>query len=238
MVKNSFNDEYGELLLRKAAILLCEEDEKIYDKLQNDESIFNPNQEELDEKILGMIKIYEKKEKKRRNRIRLRKITSRAAIFISIIMISLAITFTTVEAFRITVLNLIIEQGKKYSLISLSENDNIDLPKELYGIYYPYYLPDGYKIKNTFVSDGLVEITFVNINNDVINYSYFDKNAKTGIDTENTIETKVLINGLEGSIFSKDEHRILVFRLENNLFIIEGNITQEEIIKVGENIKK
>lgn len=238
VVKSSFNDEYGEILLRKAAILLSEEDEKIYDKLRDDETIVNPNQEELDKKILGMIKNYEKKDKRKRNLMLLKRVALKAAIFIAVLTIGFAITFTTVDAFKITVINFIIEQKEKFSLISLSENNNISVPTELNEKYFPHYLPEGYEINSTFINDGGVEISYINKNDEIFIYSYFDKNSKAGINTENTTETSVLINGLEGSIFSKDGYRILVFKSDEYIFIIEGHIEKEEIIKIAKSIKR
>lgn len=238
VVKSSFNDEYGEILLRKAAILLSEEDEKIYDKLRDDETIVNPNQEELDKKILGMIKNYEKKKKRKRNLMLLKRVSLKAAIFVAVLTIGFAITYTTVDAFKITVINFIIEQKEKFSLISLSENNNISVPTELNEKYFPRYLPEGYEINSTFINDGGVEISYINKNGEIFIYSYFDKNSKAGIDTENTTETSVLINGLEGSIFSKDGYRILVFKSDEYIFIIEGHIEKEEIIKIAKSIKK
>ncbi|HBN28961.1 MAG TPA: hypothetical protein DEF85_02255 [Clostridiaceae bacterium] len=237
-MKSSFNDEYGEILLRKAAILLSEEDEKIYDKLRDDETIVNPNQEELDKKILGMIKNYEKKKKRKRNLMLLKRVSLKAAIFVAVLTIGFAITYTTVDAFKITVINFIIEQKEKFSLISLSENNNISVPTELNEKYFPRYLPEGYEINSTFINDGGVEISYINKNGEIFIYSYFDKNSKAGIDTENTTETSVLINGLEGSIFSKDGYRILVFKSDEYIFIIEGHIEKEEIIKIAKSIKK
>lgn len=237
-MKSSFNDEYGEILLRKAAILLSEEDEKIYDKLRDDETIVNPNQEELDKKILGMIKNYEKKDKRKRNLMLLKRVSLKAAIFIAVFTIGFAITFTTVDAFKITVINFIIEQKEKFSLISLSENNNISVPTELNEKYFPHYLPEGYEINSTFINDGGVEISYINKNDEIFIYSYFDKNSKAGINTENTTETSVLINGLEGSIFSKDGYRILVFKSDEYIFIIEGHIEKEEIIKIAKSIKR
>lgn len=235
---NSFNDEYGEILLRKAAILLSEEDKKTYDKLRDDETIVNPNQEGLDKKILGMIKKYEKKEKRKRKLRLIKKVTLKAAVLIAVLMVGFAVTFSTVEAFRVTVINFIIEQKEKFSLISLSENNNISVPTELDEKYYPHYLPKGYEINSTFTNDSGVEISYINKNNEIINYSYFDKNTKAGIDTENTTETSVFINGIKGSIFSKNRYRTLVFKLDEYIFIIEGHIEQEEIIKIAESIKK
>ncbi len=237
-MKSSFNDEYGEILLRKAAILLSEEDEKIYDKLRDDETIVNPNQEELDKKILGMIKNYEKKKKRKRNLMLLKRVSLKAAIFVAVLTIGFAITYTTVDAFKITVINFIIEQKEKFSLISLSENNNISVPTELNEKYFPRYLPEGYEINSTFINDGGVEISYINKNGEIFIYSYFDKNSKAGIDTENKTETSVLINGLEGSIFSKDGYRILVFKSDEYIFIIEGHIEKEEIIKIAKSIKK
>lgn len=237
-MKNSFNDKYGEILLRKSAILLAEEDEKIYDELRKDESIVNPNQEELDKKILGMIRNYEKEEKRKQKQRIINKVALKAAIFISVLTIGFAITFTTVDAFRIMVFNFIIEQKEKFSLISLSENDNSVVQSELNDKYYPRYLPEGYEIESTFISDRGVEIFYVNNNKEIISYSYFGKDVTTGLDTENRTETIVLVNGLGGSIFSKNGHRTLTFKSDEHIFIIEGHIAQEEIIKIAESIKK
>ncbi|NYB73535.1 DUF4367 domain-containing protein [Sedimentibacter hydroxybenzoicus DSM 7310] len=237
-MKNNFNDEYGEILLRKAAILLSEEDKKIYEKFQNDETIVNPNQEELDIKILGMIKDYEKKEKRKKNFILLKKVSLKVAVFIGVLAIGFAITFTTVEAFKVTVLNFIFEQKEKFTLISLSDNSNGDIQTKLDTKYYPHYLPEGYEIKNTFITDVRVEILYANKNNEIFSYSYFGTDAETGIDTENRTITNVGINGFEGNIFSKDGHRILVFNSDEYIFVVDGYMTQAEIIKVAESIKK
>lgn len=237
-MKNSFNDEYGEILLRKAAIFLSEEDEKIYYKLRDDETIVNPNQEELDKRILGMIKEYEKKGKREQKQRLIKKVILKAAVFIAVLMVGFAVTFSTVEAFRITVLNFITEQKEKFSLISLSENNSSDVPTELNGKYYPHYLPSGYEIKSTFITDMGVEISYINKNKERINYSYFGKDTTAGIDTENRIETSVRINELNGNIYSKDGHRILVFKSDEYIFVIDGIITQEEIIKIAESVKK
>ena len=234
-MKSNFNDDYGEILLRKAAILLSEEDEKIYEKFQNDETIVNPNQEELDKKILGMIKGYEKKKK---NFILLKKITLKVAVFIGILLIGFVITFTTVEAFKVTVLNFIFEQKEKFSLISLSDNSHDDVQAKLDTKYYPHYLPDGYEIKNTFITDVRVEMLYANKNDEIISYSCFETDAEAGIDTENRTITNISINGFEGNIFSKDGHRILVFKSNEHIFVVDGYMTQAEIIKVAESIKK
>lgn len=233
-----FKDEYGEILLRKAAILLVEEDKKIYDKLHDDESIVNPNQKELDEKILSMIKKYEKGEKRKHKLRILNKVTTKVAIFIAIFTIGFLITLTTVDAFKITITNFFIEQREKFSSISLTENNNISIPSELIEKYYPRYLPEGYEIANTYVNDDKFGISYVNKNNGIINYSYFGVNAAASIDTENRTETSVLVNDFQGYMYSKDGHNLLVFNTDEYIFVISGFISQDEIIKIAESIKK
>lgn len=182
-----------------------------------------------------------KKEKEERRKHKLRsfkKFASKAAVFIAVLAIGFAVTFTTVDAFKITVINFIIEQREKFSSISLTGNDNQAVPSELSGKYYPHYLPESYKIASSFINDDRVEISYVNENNEIINYGYFGKDATAGIDTENRTEANVLINGLQGHIFSKNEHNILVFNMDEHIFVIDGFISQEEIIKIAESIKK
>lgn len=234
---NYFKEEYGELLLRRAAILSAEEDKEIYNKFFNDDCIVNPNHKELDSKILKMIKNYEIDMKRKRTLMKLKKITAKAAIFIVIFVIGFFITFSTVDAFKIMVINFFIEQKEKFTLLSLTENNPSPVPSELTERYYPHYLPEGYEILNTFVNENKVEISYINKNNEIINYGYFGIDATAGIDTENRTETSVLINGMQGYIYSKNNHKILVFTTEDYIFVIDGFISQDEIIKIAESIK-
>jgi hypothetical protein len=143
---NDFKEEYGELLLRRAAIISAEEDKEIYKKFSNDDFIVivNSNQKELDSKILKMIKSYENDMKRKNRLMKLKKLATKAAIFIAIFTIGFYITFSTVDAFKITVINFFIEQKEKFSILSLTENDPSPVPSELTEKYYPHYLPEGY----------------------------------------------------------------------------------------------
>lgn len=234
---NDFKEEYGELLLRRAAILSAEEDKEIYNKFSNDDSIVNPNQKELDSKILKMIKSYENDMKRKKFLMKLKKITAKTAIFIIIFVIGFFITFSTVDAFKITVINFYIEQKEKFTSLSLTENNPSPVPSGLTGKYYPHYLPEGYEISNTFVNEDKVETSYVNKNKEIINYGYFGIDATAGIDTESRTETSVFINGIQGYIYSKNNHKILAFTREDYIFVIDGFISQEEIIKMAESIK-
>lgn len=237
-MKKKLNDEYEGLILKELAELFAEEDEEMYQTLRNDKTIVNPNQEELDKKMLAMIKKYERKVNTKNQLRIIKKIVLRAAVFIGVLSACFVVMFSTVEAFKVAVLNFVIEQNEKFSILSLSKNDNMEVPLELNGKYYPHYMLEGYEIKKTFISDIRVEISYENQNDQVINYSCFGKGVKTGIDTENRMETSVDINGLEGNIYSKDGHRILVFKSDEYIFVVDGFTTQEEIIKIGESIKK
>lgn len=234
---NDFKEEYGELLLRRAAIISAEEDKEIYNKFSNDDFIVNSNQKKLDSKILNMIKSYENDMKRKSTFMKLKKLASKAAIFIAIFTIGFYITFSTVDAFKITVINFFIEQKEKFSLLSLTENNPSPVPSELTEKYYPHYLPEGYELSDTFVNDNSVEISYINKENEIINYGYFGIDATTGIDTENRTETSVLINGNQGYIYSKNNHKILTFTSYDCIFVIDGFITQEEMIKMAESIK-
>ncbi len=234
---NNFKEEYGELLLRRAAIISVEEDKEIYNKFSNDDFFVNSNQKELDSKILKMIKSYENDMKRKNAFMKLKKIATKAAIFIAIFTIGFYITFSTVDAFKITVINFFIEQKEKFSILSLTENKPSPVPSELTEKYYPHYLPEGYELSDTFVSDNSVEISYINKENKIINYGYFGADATAGIDTENRTETIVLINGNQGHIYSKNNHKILTFASDDYIFVIDGFITQEEMIKMAESIK-
>lgn len=234
---NNFKEEYGELLLRRAAIISAEEDKEIYNKFSNDDFIVNPYQKELDSKVLKMINSYENDMKRKNTFMKLKKITSKAAIYIVIFTIGFFITFSTVDAFKITVINFFIEQKEKFSLLSLTENNPSTVPSELTEKYYPHYLPEGYELSNTFVNDNGVEISYINKENEIINYGYFGIEATAGIDTENRAETSVLINDNQGYIYSKNDHKILTFTSDDCIFVIDGFISQEEMIKMAESIK-
>ncbi len=57
MKNNGIDNEYEEML-KKAAIALAENDSLLFEELKKDETIINPNQEELDKRIYAMLDEY------------------------------------------------------------------------------------------------------------------------------------------------------------------------------------
>ena len=71
-MKNTNNDNFNEdFLIKKAALSLVEKDNELFDLLENDTTIVNPSQDELDKKIHSIIN--EKLSKKNAKQIKIKK---------------------------------------------------------------------------------------------------------------------------------------------------------------------
>lgn len=127
-------------------------------------------------------------------------IISKIAIVFFIFVISVTILTVTVNAFRVQVLNMIIENTPKYLDIKVGEK----IPKEgefrhdLKEHYLPNYIPKGFKLSNIDKYDKTTIITYVNHNNQSILFTQAPYGTNFQIDSENSVIKEVDIDRVEG----------------------------------------
>ncbi len=235
MNKSNYNNYDLDFLIKKAAISLAEKDSALYDMLEKDESIINPNQDELDEKIYAMINNHLGKDSaKIASKKRFKSIMFKAAAFVLILLSGFIIPFVTVDAFRERVLNFYIENFDTHA--TFTPEEEIEQPEEI----TIGYISEGYIESDKYKSGSFYTLTYYNYENNYIYISHYDNAFSFNIDTENCKKYNVNIKNKNSYIYRKSGFITLIFKFHENLVVInsnDDNLTNEELIKIAESIR-
>ncbi len=158
--------------------------------------------------------------------------------FVATIFLALAITasvsIVSVEAWRIKVFNLFIDKKDTHSDIRFDEVE---------GSYYQIqniafnYIPDGFIPEVRQSEPNSIYIRFKK-ENKYFSFTLQDVNGSLSIDTENAEIKNIIINNQEGILSKNKNVIILLWHKDDSLYMLTGNIDEQEIIKIGENIKR
>lgn len=221
----------------KEGKLLFEENEQL--KSNPD---YLPSQEDI-EKFTRLLGSHLKKTKTFNKDRRLLRVLNKAAVVMLAVTIVFSIAMVTVQAFRIQVLNFLINMKPKYTSLQLKENDSNQINEKLIvnwtNAYVPSYIPAGYEISNASYSDS---IKMIKLNkkdaNSAIIYTEYDSTNSIAIDTENASLVKTIkINGQDGTLSVKNSITTVAWKMDNHLFTIQGQIDTDEVIKIAEGVK-
>ena len=230
------NDELMEKLLddviKEAAIQVAEELGEEYAELENDIDFDVP--ESHDAKIAEIIKT----ERKKSFRIKLLKNSRRIAIIlIGFIIVASSITIFSVEALRIRFLNMFIDTKQTHSKINFNENRKGDSFST--DDIYLGYIPEGFELKNNKSENENIVLKFTKDDEFFeIHLLKYKNDSNNGINTENVGVVVIEINGHEGAYIVKDGTNILTWHDDNYIYKLVGNMGQNELLKIAENVKK
>jgi hypothetical protein len=178
-----------------------------------------------------------------RKEYRPHRILGKAAIALLAAVALFAILMLTVDAFRVRVLNLLIKTEPKYTSVQLT--DEAAAPQEGRPVldwknaYVPTYIPDGYAVSDVLNSDACKKIVFANPKtSDSFQYVDYSNMDFVTLDSENAdLVRQVKINGSDGTLIVKNTNISLAWAQDHHLFMILGNLGQDEAIKTAENVK-
>jgi hypothetical protein len=170
---------------------------------------------------------------------RARKLSSRAAVFILVLIACMTVVTMSVEAFRIRFFNFFIEENENYTEIEKREDvSNQGVPDiEVENFFYLSYLPTGYSFESyTVVGDSI--IIQYSSGEEIIIFNQSKGDANYQIDTEGADIRGIPVGEGSGKLLLKDGRSILLWSFDEYSYYIKAHINEEEIIKMAENLKK
>ena len=166
------------------------------------------------------------------------KIFTKIAVVFFVFSAILAVTFTTVEAFRVQVLNFFLTFEPEYTSLKFEKGKTDgNMTAGFNNIYAPSYIPEGYQIDNLMIINNFKEIKYVNEEGIFISFFESSHSSVTNIDTENAdILKSIAINGAEGLFVLKNELVTVSWAHDNRIFVITAQISEEEMVKIAESV--
>lgn len=98
------------------------------------------------------------------------------------------------------------------------------------------YVPNGFKLSESRNSGGKIYLRFENKN---LTFSLYIRqlDSTLNVDTENADAKVIKLNGKDAFITEKGDIISIIWNSETKSFALSGNLSEEEIIKIAENIK-
>lgn len=164
----------------------------------------------------------------------------KVAAIIIILAISMTMLTVSVEAFRVRVFNMILEQREKYLEIRLDEEEPMEGVKgnKQEEHYIPSYIPDGFELESEGGSGETATLIYKNKNNQTILFDQAPHGTVYQIDSEDAIREDIKINGFKGISLTKGDRITLYWNNGETSFIIISDIEFQELIRMAESITK
>lgn len=212
----------------------------------------NPNinvPKDTELKILAMTNEFQKKYNKKVMQKSIRRFGKVACLALIIIATVFTIAVVSVDALRIRVFDFLLQDEGEYRVVDSIETSTEDshikelVPDDWKSFFYPSYLPDGYKLVETegvVNSEGLENIKiifFQNEGQDLITFSQeLMDNNQLLVDNEDVDSSKILINGDNAFLTSKNGFTTIIWNHNQYQFMISGSLDHETLIKIAENL--
>jgi hypothetical protein len=178
-----------------------------------------------------------KEEQKSQLYQRMRTYSRRAAVILVAVITLSAVAISSVSALRVRFMNFILERTQYDTDIKFTDNTPPNADNYKFGEIIMEYIPEGFKLENSQIQEKHLNLTFKK-NNESFNLHTRDIGSSLSIDTENAVVKELTIHGREALYSENDNIHILVWNDDETAYILTGNISESEFIKIAENIKR
>lgn len=183
-----------------------------------------------------------KKTKAYARRQRMLKTLNRTAIAMLAVIVIFFTTVGTVHAFRVRVLNFLLDIQSEYTSFQLKESDSGleggNLVVNWTNTYVPTYIPEGFKVSNISSSESYKRIIFQNQQDKShIIYTELSGTNSPGVDTEDASEFEtVSIKGRKGTLMVKDSMVTIVWEMDNRILMVQSQTSKDTAMKIAEGV--
>lgn len=191
--------------------------------------------------------LIERSFKKKKHRIIFRRMAQAAAALMICVGASGTALYVTVDAARDSINNFFLEQFEDHAVVKpgdgtddLDESSGCAVPDDWDGPVIPGWVPERYTDVEGSVSayDSVLFYSSLQDGDYLIIHTATEK-SELNIDTEDMIlNSEVSIQGVPAKIYKKNnEKQISIVFTKNNIAVrIRGNLTENEVKKIAENI--
>ena len=139
---------------------------------------------------------------------------------------------------RSGVANFLITNFPQFSTIHYDSDQNARLPVGWENKVYPLVVPEGFYYIEMRTSEYTSIIRYSSNEGREFLFMIFSDSSNLGIDTENMTAEKVKINDYDATLFRNADRTesMLLFTIFDNLIIIRGQLTKDEIFQIAEHL--
>ena len=177
------------------------------------------------------------KDIRQRRRAKARKIAVKAAVVLLIFIVVSTAVIMSVDALRVQIYNLFITTDDDSTEISMGDMNDEYVPIEVSdGMMVPSYIPDGFRLVEVSAGVSLKSI-YENNAHQRIKITQMPIDMDASLDTEDNTYYETNIAGKNVFVVEqKDDADMLVFNNDVFAFIIYGDASISELMKIAESL--
>lgn len=210
--------------------------------LQKDPS--NQSSAEALEKLKRKVTAFRKKDNAQKKAPAFHRLLHKAAIFFLVLIAAFSTAITSVQAFRVKVLNFLIDMQPEYTSFQIKDSASGSGGEKLTvnweNAYLPTYVPEGYEIDSLTNTEALKEITYSDPKNEnsYFYYTEYDSSNNLQVDTENASVLKtVSVGAHKGTLVVKNSLTTVVWEMDQHIFTVQTTENETVAMKIAENVK-
>lgn len=172
-------------------------------------------------------------------RRKLSRMLSRVAVAVFALLFVFFTAMTTVQAFRVKVMNIWMEIQPEFTIFRLKEKDpgTVGPVVNWTNAYVPTYLPQGYEVTSSSITEYRREIVLEREGLYII-YMELDELSGPAIDTEKASRVEsVQISGHDGTLVQKNGLTTVVWEMDGRLFIVQAWENMDIGLKVANGVQ-
>jgi hypothetical protein len=231
--KDKYDDIFDQML--KYAAKQRMEDLAIEFPLDDEFNRYHSYSSEFSSNMVSFIK----KAKKRGRAFRVRRVILQCAIIAVIFIAVSTVVIYNVEAFRVPFLNMFNQNNDESITINIKdEKANYEsFGDKISGMNLPTYIPDGYRVDSIDLADTMYIVVYCNDNGDeVVLQSLYEGNSVL-VDNEDAVSKDITVNNESAQFFDKNGMRTLIYEFNNNYFLLNGIISENELFNIAESME-
>lgn len=187
------------------------------------------------------IMLIERKLNKRLSKLFVTKTLPRSLQIVTVALllffIGLTTAIATVRPVRLRILDFIAQIEENYSAVGITynDNDNIIVPKEWKGEYYPYYIPAEYEFSYV---DELFNIAYYAASDDcILQFSEYEDTIYTNVDIDEGNTFEITINGNAGIAMTDENSTTITWCVDGTYLYIYFSGDLETAKLIANNVK-
>lgn len=236
----------SDAFMKQIACLLAEENLQEYkaEKSITDSELPTALKAALEESV----RLQEEKEKReaqaRKRKQKAKGLVRAAAILLAFCLLGGVVLTVTVDAFRIKLMDILFKDHGEYVEMNLVDQGSLpadiraQIPEDWENLFYPGWLPEGYELTAiSGIQGGMKDLLFEGPNSGYISFDFIptEESSKL-IDSEETEFTDIKIGRYPAVCLKREKRIILVWEQSGFTFSLITEISEEEAIKIAENI--
>lgn len=236
---NSHTSEIDDLALEAAGLAYREQLFKEFEEIENDPDARDLSAGKIQQLDHNIMKGFREIHSREKGKVRRRRIVQVAACIAAIVILLPTVVFQ-VDAARSEIANYLISSFSQFAEIQYDSSDNAKPPLGWTSPYYPTWLPEKSTIIKVLMESQGDFVWYQDEEGYTFQFAVIkDVAHRPSFNEENMMSEKREIKEHEATLFYTMDRctHYLVIPLTDAVVIISGNLSEDQIIKIGENIK-